>query len=73
MLEYDFYTLSTAYGTGYNPFAGGIRIDTEGHREVILDKAREGWRYVGFIPKRQRAGGYMETIDLVFERQCPET
>ena len=38
-----------------------------------LRRAAEGWRYVGFIPKRQRAGGYMETIDLVFERQRPET
>ncbi|MDO4315694.1 MAG: hypothetical protein Q4C45_07930 [Oscillospiraceae bacterium] len=32
-----------------------------------------GWRYAGFIPKRQRAGGFIETIDLVFERERPET
>lgn len=69
MLEYDFYTLSTAYGTGYNPFVGGIRIDTEGHREVILDKAREGWRYVGYIPTVQRASGQIDEIDLIFERE----
>ena len=47
--------------------------ETLAHQEIILRRAAEGWRYVGFIPKRQRAGGYMETIDLVFERQRPET
>ena len=32
-----------------------------------------GMTLAGFIPKRQRAGGFIETIDLVFERQRPET
>lgn len=35
---------------------------------------RMGWRYVGCIPKSQRRPyGFIESIDLVFERQRPET
>ena len=40
---------------------------------VCSRRAAEGWRYVGFIPRYQRAGGFIETIDLVFERRRPDT
>ena len=43
-------------------------------REVIVRRAADGWRYVGCIPKSQRRPyGFIESIDLVFERQRPET
>ena len=29
----------------------------------------EGWRYAGFVPKKQRAGGFIESIELIFERE----
>ena len=32
----------------------------------------EGWRFAGWIPATQRAGGFIETIDLVFERETAE-
>ena len=41
--------------------------------QAIRRRAAEGWRYVGFIPRYQRAGGFIETIDLVFERRRPDT
>ena len=68
MLEYDFVSLDTQYGTGYSLF-GGIRIDTMGHREIILEKAAQGWRYAGYVPTAQHATGQIDTIDLVFERE----
>ena len=68
MLEYDFVSLDTQYGTGYSLF-GGIRIDTMGHREIILEMAAQGWRYVGYVPTAQHATGQIDTIDLVFERE----
>ena len=52
---------------------GGFAMETAAHRETIRRRAAAGWRHVGFIPKRQRAAGFLETIDLVFERQRPET
>ena len=48
-------------------------METVAHQEAIRRRAAEGWRYVGFIPRYQRAGGFIETIDLVFERRRPDT
>lgn len=38
------------------------------HREAILRRAAEGWRYAGWIPTQQMNGSILE-IDLVFERE----
>ncbi len=67
-VEYDFETLELSAG-GYSLF-GGVGIQLEGHREVILRRAREGWHYAGWLPLRQRATGHVEAIELVF---CRET
>lgn len=72
MLEYEFETVSCDEGDGGYSLFGGIGMETLRHQEVICQRAADGWRYVGFIPKRQRAGGFIETIDLVFERERPE-
>lgn len=71
MLEYEFETVHCDYGSGYSLF-GGVGLETSGHREMILQRAAAGWQYVGFLPKTQRAGGFIETIDLIFQRQKPE-
>ena len=73
MLEYEFETVGCDEGGGGYSLFGGVGIETLRHQEVICRRAAEGWRYAGFIPKRQRAGGFIGTIDLVFERQRPET
>ena len=61
MLEYEFETIAADRG-----FVVGKTI---GHREAILRRAAEGWRYAGFVPAKQRAGGFIESIDLIFERE----
>ena len=68
MLEYEFETVSCDYGSGYSLF-GGMGLETDGHREIILGRGAEGWRYAGFVPKKQRAGGFIESIELIFERE----
>ena len=73
MLEYEFEEIFCDEGGGGYSLLGGFGMETAAHQKAIRRRAEEGWRYVGFIPKRQRAGGYMETIDLVFERQRRET
>ena len=68
MLEYEFEEVS--YGEVY----GFYLRETAAHREVIVRRAADGWRYVVCIPKSQRRPyGFIESIDLVFERQRPET
>ena len=31
--------------------------------------ANDGWRYVGFVPVLQRGNGYIEEIELIFEKE----
>lgn len=70
-MEYEFETVRCDCGGGYSLF-GGFDLETDGHREAILRRAADGWRYAGFIPKTQRAGGFIEAVDLIFEREQPE-
>ena len=35
----------------------------------LKKRAKNGWRYVGFIPTKQRGTGHIEEIDLIFEKQ----
>ena len=72
MLEYAFEEIACDEGGGGANLFGGFAMETVAHQEIIRRRAAAGWRYVGFLPKRQRSGGYMETIDLVFERQRPD-
>lgn len=41
--------------------------------EIIDGYASEGWRYAGWIPVLQRGNGYIEEIDLVFEKEKVES
>lgn len=65
--EYEFETVNCDSASGYSLF-GGVGLTTEGHREIIAQRTSEGWRFVGVIPASQRAGGFIKTVDLVFER-----
>ncbi len=60
MLEYEFEEIPG--GRGF--FVG----KTERHREVILRRAAEGWRYRGWSPAEQMNGDVV-TLDLIFERE----
>ncbi len=73
MLEYEFEEVACDEGGGGYSLLGGFGMETVAHREAIRRRAEAGWKYAGFIPKRQRAGGFIETIDLVFQRQRSET
>ena len=48
-------------------------MDTTAHQEAIRRRAAGGWRYMGCIPKDQRAVGFLGIIDMVFERERPES
>ena len=74
MLEYAFEEVACDEGGGGWSLRGFYMRETAAHQEVILRRAADGWRYVGCIPKSQRRPyGFIESIDLVFERQRPET
>ena len=68
MFEYEFEVVDCDNAAGYSLF-GGIGLETSRHREIICRRAEEGWQFVGCIPRSQRAGGFIETLDLVFQRE----
>ena len=41
--EYEFETVNCDSASGYSLF-GGVGLTTEGHREIIAQRAAEGWR-----------------------------
>ena len=62
MLEYTFEKVPCDRGV----FVG--KIPKEQHREMILRRAADGWRYAGRIPTQQINGGITE-LDRSFERE----
>ncbi len=44
-----------------------IGTKSEEHRQIIDDYAKQGYRYVGYIPTKIDDFGKMKDIDLVFE------
>ena len=67
MYQYEFERISTDI-TGFGMLAGPVP-GTEEYREIIAQRAEEGWRYVGFLPAAQRGDGYLRALHLVFERE----
>lgn len=54
--------------TGMGLFAGNI-YELEHYRELIDQRAKDGWRYVGYMPTKQRGTGHIEELDLIFEKE----
>ena len=48
---------------------GNTEYRFENMRDVIDKYANDGWRYVGFVPVLQRGNGYIEEIELIFEKE----
>ena len=67
MYRYEYETLScNLEGCGLG--AGNVyRI--EEYRSVIEKRALKGWRYVGYIPVKQRGSGHIQEMDLIFEKE----
>lgn len=68
MYQYEYETVEFG-SNGYSLF-GGIGLTAEGYREIVSRRAAEGWRFVACVPVTQRAGGFIECIDLVFEKDA---
>ena len=57
---------------GWRPSTGNAYGQDE-HQEIINEMSKKGYRYVGFVPVRQRGTGHIEIMDLVFEKQIKES
>lgn len=56
---------------GVGLFNGNI-YEIDDYKQVLAQKAKEGWRYVGFIPTKQRGTGHIQEMDLIFEKEIKE-
>lgn len=71
MYKYEYETVIIEFG-GFGLINGNVyKIDE--YKDIINKRASEGWRYVGFIPTRQRGRtGHTDEIDLIFEKRIEE-
>ena len=67
MYQYDYETVSC--GIGGRGFGSDNIYSIENYRFIIDKKAEIGWRYVGCIPTKQLGTGYVQEIDLIFEKE----
>lgn len=67
MYTYEFVRISTDI-SGWG-LVNGSKYGNEEYRQVIIERAKDGWRYVGYIPAVQRGTGHIEEMDLVFEKE----
>ena len=67
MYQYEYETVEYTLD-GWGPLNGNDYKINE-YRSIIDKRARNGWRYVGFIPTRQRGTGHTQKIDLIFEKK----
>jgi len=65
MYEYQYIPLYV----GGRPF---INNADKKHQEIIDRQAKNGWRYVGYVPIDFHTAGSPLNIDLIFERKITE-
>ena len=68
MYLYEYESVS-CYFTGLGFGAGNV-YSIENYRSIIEKRANEGWRYVGYIPTKQRGTGHVQELDLIFEKEA---
>ena len=55
---------------GFAYLAGGnVYSIIEDYRDIINKRARNGWRYAGYLPTKQRGTGHIQSMDLIFEKE----
>lgn len=60
MYEYEY---TTVIGEGV------MATKFKEHRDIIDRRAKEGWRYAGYVPVHITNDGLIAQIDLIFERE----
>ncbi len=70
MYRYEYERVSSSLN-GWGALNGNS-YELEDCRPILDRRAREGWRYVGFLPTRQRGTGHIQELDLIFEKEEAE-
>ena len=57
MFEYEYEKVSSELGGG-GAFGGNV-YSIDDYKSIIDRRARNGWRYVGYMPTKQRGTGHI--------------
>ena len=68
MYTYEYETVSVRFD-GWGPFSGNDYSLMADYREIINSRSKNGWRYVGYLPTRQRGTGHVQELDMIFEKE----
>ena len=68
MFVYEYVTVGTEM-SGWGPVNGTYYSIAEDYHKIIADRAANGWRYVGYIPTKQRSTGHIQELELIFEKE----
>lgn len=67
MYKYEYEKVSCDFG-GWGLGSGNI-YEIGDYRSIIDNRAKSGWRYVGYVPTKQRGTGHIQELELIFEKQ----
>lgn len=67
MFEYEYEQVNCELG-GWGAFGGNV-YSIDDYKSIIDRRARNGWRYVGYMPTKQRGTGHIQELELIFERE----
>lgn len=70
MYKYEYETITCELG-GWGVLSGNV-YSTEDFRPIIDRRAKDGWKYAGCIPTKQRGTGHIQEIELIFEKKVSE-
>lgn len=66
MYKYEYEKIICDF-SGWGAFSGNV-YKIEEYKAIIEERANNGWRYVGFIPTKQRGTGHIQELELIFEK-----
>lgn len=67
MYTYEYEKIKCSFN-GIGPFNGNI-YEIEDYKTIIEERSSKGWRYIGYIPTKQRGTGHIQELELIFEKQ----
>lgn len=67
MYKYEYEKVSCDLN-GWGMFSGNVYA-IDDYKQIIEEKAKNGFRYVGFIPTKQRGTGHIQELELIFEKE----
>ncbi len=67
MYQYEYEKVCCELG-GWGVLSGNV-YSIDDFKSIIDQRAKDGWRFVCYIPTQQRGTGHIQELELVFEKE----